>query len=174
MREPRIALIVAMAQNRCIGVNNAMPWHLPEDLKYFKRTTLGKPVIMGRKTFDSIGRPLPGRKNIVITRNPSWQFEGVEVVNGLDQGLLLAKAAARSAEVDEIMVIGGAQIYAAALPLAERMYITQVATSFEGDAFFPDFDQEAWRLAGSESHAADEHNTYGCRFQIWNRTAPLG
>lgn len=137
---PRLCLIVAQGENRAIGKDNRMPWHLPEDLQHFKRVTMGKPIIMGRKTFESIGRPLPGRTNIVITRQKDWQAEGVQAVASLEAAI--ERAAAEAPE--EIMVIGGAQIYQASLPLAERVYLTQVHETFEGDAFFPELD-DSWK-----------------------------
>ncbi|MYM63481.1 dihydrofolate reductase [Pseudomaricurvus sp. HS19] len=138
MNEAPVALIVAQAQNRVIGLNNAMPWHLPEDLRYFKQVTLGKPVIMGRKTFESIGRPLPGRHNIVITRQSDWQSEGVSVAGSLADAIALA----RQEQPEEVMVIGGGQIYAEALPLAKRVYLTRIGREFEGDAWFPELGSE--------------------------------
>lgn len=135
---PRLCLIVAQAENRAIGKDNQMPWHLPEDLQYFKRVTMGKPVIMGRKTFESIGRALPGRTNIVVTRQTDWHANGVQTVASLEAAIDLATAAS----TDEIMIIGGAQIYRAALPLVERIYLTQVHDSFDGDAFFPQLGPE--------------------------------
>lgn len=136
---PRLALIVAQAENRVIGLNNEMPWHLPEDLQYFKQVTLGKPIIMGRKTFESIGRPLPGRTNIVITRQTDWRADGAEVVGSLDEAIKKAS----QEKPEEIMVIGGAQIYEASLPLADRVYLTQVHQAFEGDTCFPELG-EGW------------------------------
>ena len=130
-----ISLIVAHDTQHVIGKDNAMPWHLPGDLQYFKAQTMGKPVIMGRKTFESIGRPLPGRRNIVITRNEGYAAEGVEVVHSLQAALALTAAA------PEQMVIGGEQIFTEALPLAERLYITHIDTSFDGDTFFPNYPQ---------------------------------
>ena len=119
-----LAVIVAVADNGVIGRNNSLPWHLPEDLRYFKRVTLGKPVVMGRKTFESIGRPLPGRANIVITRSHEWSVDGVSVVNSLDDALRLAADIAALDGADELMVIGGAEIYTNAIPLAQRLYLT--------------------------------------------------
>lgn len=130
-----ISLIVAHDAGRVIGKDNAMPWHLPGDLQYFKQQTMGKPVIMGRKTFESIGRPLPGRRNIVITRNEAYVVEGIEVVHSLQEALALA------ADAPEKMVIGGEQIFTEALPLAERLYITHINATFEGDTFFPAYPQ---------------------------------
>ena len=140
----KISLIVAVSRNGAIGLNNQLPWYLPEDLKYFKSVTMGKPLIMGRKTFDSIGRPLPGRANIVLTRDPQWTSDGVEVVQPVEQALVAAEIACEAADVDEIMVIGGEQIYRMTLDLADRIYLTQVDADVEGDAFFPDIDLNDW------------------------------
>lgn len=131
-----LSIIVAMTKDRVIGKDNQLPWHLSEDLKRFKKITMGHPIIMGRKTYDSIGRSLPGRENIVITRNPSYQAEGVTVVHSLDEAI-----ARRSAE-EELFVIGGAKIYQVAFPLVNRMYITFIEKPFEGDTFFPEFELE--------------------------------
>lgn len=150
---PVLALIVAVARNGCIGNGNKLPWYLPEDLKYFKAVTSGKPVIMGRNTFESLGRPLPNRTNIVITRNPAFSApEGVRVVHSLDEALKVAEAVAHVAGNDEIMVIGGAQIYAEALPRVQRMYLTEVDKTVEGDAFFPAFDRAQWREVARQAH----------------------
>ena len=132
-----ISLIVALDQNRVIGLNNAMPWHLPGELQYFKETTMGKPIIMGRKTFESIGRPLPGRRNIVITRNPQYDAQGIELAYSLEEAIKLA------GDVEEIMIIGGQQIFTESLPLADRLYITEIDYAFEGDTYFPDY--EGWQ-----------------------------
>ena len=140
----KISLIVAVSRNGAIGLNNQLPWYLPEDLKYFKSVTMGKPLIMGRKTFDSIGRPLPGRANIVLTRDPQWISDGVEVVQSVEQALLAGEIACEAADVDEIMVIGGEQIYRMTLDLADRIYLTQVDADVEGDAFFPNIDLNNW------------------------------
>jgi dihydrofolate reductase len=140
----KISLIVAVSRNGAIGLNNQLPWYLPDDLKYFKSVTMGKPLIMGRKTFDSIGRPLPGRANIVLTRDPQWTSDGVEVVQSVEQALVAGEIACEAADVDEIMVIGGEQIYRMTIDLADRIYLTQVDTDVEGDAFFPDIDLNNW------------------------------
>ena len=140
----KISLIVAVSRNGAIGLNNQLPWYLPEDLKYFKSVTMGKPLIMGRKTFDSIGRPLPGRANIVLTRDSRWTSDGVEVVQSVEQALVAGEIACEAADVDEIMVIGGEQIYRMTIDLADRIYLTQVDTDAEGDAFFPDIDLNNW------------------------------
>ena len=135
----KVALIVAVSENNVIGRDNQLPWHLPEDLQYFKSVTMGKPILMGRKTYDSIGRPLPGRANIVITRDPNWTAEGVIVVNSLEDAMAEGAQACNATESDEIMVIGGAQIYRDCLPIADKLYLTKVDAEIEGDAFFPIF-----------------------------------
>jgi dihydrofolate reductase len=152
-----------MDRNRLIGNRNRLPWHLPADLAHFKRVTMGKPVIMGRKTFESIGRPLPGRTNIVLTGSADFRAEGVQVANGLDQALGLAAGA------DEVMVIGGSMIYELVLPRADRLYLTHVECDCEGDAWFPDFDPGQWRITASEAHAADEKNPCEYRFVTYER-----
>lgn len=136
----RISIIVAMTRNRVIGLNNLMPWHLPADLKNFKKITLGSPIIMGRKTYESIGRPLPGRSNLIISRNLEFQPEGCLVFNNLDTALLTAGQIA-----EDVFVIGGADLYAALLPRAETLYITEIAHPFHGDTFFPEWQPEEWR-----------------------------
>jgi dihydrofolate reductase len=144
----RVSIVAALARNRAIGRNNGMPWRLPEDLKRFKRLTMGHAVIMGRKTFESIGSPLPGRDNIVITRSRDWSPAGCVVVDSLDAALA---AVDRSREA---FVIGGAQIYALALPLAQCLHMTEIARDFDGDVFFPEFDRAQWREISRERHAA--------------------
>ena len=142
----KLALIVAAAANNVIGCENRLPWHLPEDLKYFKATTMGKPIIMGRKTYDSIGRALPGRTNIVITRQQDWQAEGVLVAHDLDQAIELAEGVVTSAEVgiDEAVVIGGAEIYRASIKRAQKIYLTRIKKNFPGDAYFPELSPQEW------------------------------
>jgi dihydrofolate reductase len=164
-----LAIIVAVAENGVIGRHNALPWRLPEDLRYFKRVTMGKPIVMGRKTFESIGRPLPGRTNIVITRNPGFAAEGVEVVSSLQQALELAGDIARIDGSRELVVIGGAEIYAAALPQAHRLYITEVHASVEGDAFLPELDWSSWREVSRARHAAVEPNPFAYSFVVYER-----
>ncbi|MBY6190169.1 dihydrofolate reductase [Microbulbifer agarilyticus] len=154
-----IAMIVAMARNGAIGRENTLPWRISGDLQFFKRTTLGKPVVMGRKTFESIGRPLPGRQNIVITRNSAWRADGVEVVSSLEAAITLADAAAQQAGVAELMVIGGAEIYRQALPLAQRLYVTEVDADVDGDAFFPDIDK-TWKEVSRDCYPASERDEY--------------
>jgi dihydrofolate reductase len=144
---PLVSLIAALARNRVIGAGNRLPWHLPEDLKHFKRLTMGAPVIMGRKTHESIGKPLPGRRNIVVTRRPGARWDGCETAASLEAALALA------GDVPEVFVIGGAELYAAALPRADRMHLTLLDADYEGDARFPDFDPGDWRETAREPGA---------------------
>ncbi|WP_148253108.1 dihydrofolate reductase [Aidingimonas lacisalsi] len=148
-----IAMIAAMSRNRVIGIDGKLPWYLPEDLKFFKAITLGKPLVMGRKTFASIGRPLPGRLNIVVTRDESFSHDGVSVCHDLPSALKLADAQAIIDDTEEIMVMGGAQIYTQALPYAERLYLTEVDTELTGDTYFPQRSDAEWqevqRVAGT-------------------------
>lgn len=153
-----LSLIVAMDEDRVIGRDGAMPWHLPADLKHFKETTLGKPVIMGRKTFESIGRALPGRRNIVLSRNPEYGAEGCETVASLEDALALCAGA------DEVMVIGGEKVFAETLPLADRIYLTRVHGHFHGDTRFPAFDHDEWEVAHIHNRPADERNPYPLTF----------
>lgn len=146
-----LSLIVACANNHVIGRANRMPWHVPADLKYFKQTTLGKPVIMGRKTWDSIGRPLPGRLNLVVSHQSDLQLDGAEVCTSLEAAIERANSWAREQGVAELMLIGGEQLYRQALDRAERIYLTRVDLQPEGDAWFPELDMTQWELVGSNS-----------------------
>lgn len=159
-----LALIVARTRNGVIGRHNTMPWHLPEDLRYFKRVTLGKPVIMGRNTWESLGKPLPDRDNIVITRNPDFYADGATVVNDFETAVLLAETLANGRNCDEIMVIGGAQVYAEALPHVQRAYVTEIDADIEGDTFFPALPADDWQETARESHAACEKNPHPYSF----------
>ncbi|MEM9257472.1 MAG: dihydrofolate reductase [Pseudomonadota bacterium] len=141
----RLALIVASSENGVIGRGNALPWRIPEDLQYFKRVTMGKPVVMGRKTFESIGRPLPGRSNIVISRGADCSAQGVRVVASLEEAVRLAESIALVDGTEEAIVIGGAQIYALALDRVQRLYMTEVHAEFDGDTFLPDVNWGEWR-----------------------------
>ena len=161
----KLALIVAMASNRTIGRDNELPWRLPEDLKYFKSVTMGKPIVMGRKTFDSIGRPLPGRLNIVITRNAEWQHLGVKTASSLQKAVAIAVET--QPKIREVMVIGGAEIYRAAIELADRLYITRVQAQVEGDAFFPEYDEAAWREVSRQEPEVQGETPYF--FQVLER-----
>ncbi|UTA48117.1 type 3 dihydrofolate reductase [Simiduia sp. 21SJ11W-1] len=165
-----IALIVAMAENRTIGRDNQLPWHLPDDLAYFKRVTLGKPIIMGRKTYESIGRPLPGRANLVVTRQPGWAADGVTVCNSLEAAIAQARAQALAAGVDEVMVIGGSEIYAQALPEASRLYLTQVHAQIDGDAHFPPLDAGQWQQVSEDRRASSGSNPHDYSFIVLRRT----
>ena len=163
-----LSLIAALGENRVIGVDNSMPWHLPGDFKYFKATTLGKPIIMGRKTWDSLGRPLPGRLNLVVTRQADLQLEGAEVFTSLESAVARADEWAREQGVSEVMLIGGAQLYALGLAQADRLYLTRVALSPEGDAWFPEFDLAEWVMVSeSVNPAVDDKPAYS--FEVWER-----
>jgi dihydrofolate reductase len=165
----RIAMIWAMASNGVIGRQNKLPWHLPNDLKYFKRLTSGKTVIMGRKTYESIGRPLPNRINIVITRAKDFHAEGIKVVNSLPAALELAAAETLISGAEEVIVIGGAEIYKLCLPLAERLYVTLVHADVDGDARFPEWDRQAYQEIGREDFSADGPNPYDYSFVVFDK-----
>lgn len=170
----KCSLIVAMAENQTIGINNTLPWHLPHDLKYFKQVTMAKPIIMGRKTYESIGRPLPGRTNIVITRQTDYQADGILVVNSLQQALDKAEDVGFIHGHEEVMIIGGAEIYQQALLQADCLYITHVHANIEGDAFFPEVDWNDWQEFKREDHAADpageaQKNPYDYSFVVYDR-----
>lgn len=163
-----LVMIAALAENHVIGLDNKMPWHLPADLKHFKAMTLGKPIIMGRKTWDSLGRPLPGRLNLVVSRQPDLQLEGAKTFSSLDDALQRAEAWAREQGADEIMLIGGAQLYTQALDRAQRLYLTRIEASPEGDAFFPQFEENQWQRIENQAHpASGESPAY--RFETWTR-----
>lgn len=162
-----ISLIAAMDRNRLIGINNRMPWHLPADLAHFKSLTFGKPVVMGRKTFESIGKPLPGRTNIVLTRNPEISFDGVRCVDSFENAKTVVS------DADELMIIGGSTLYEILLPEAHRLYLTLVDARLEGDAWFPRIDYEEWVISKEEKYPADEKNNYNCSFITYDRKSPL-
>ena len=161
-----ISLIVAMDRNRVIGRDNTMLWHLSSDLQFFKRITMGKPVILGRRTHESIGRPLPGRTNIVVTRNPDYQSAGCIIVADLNA----AFAAAQSAE--EVMIAGGGMLYQQALAFAERIYLTEIDTEVTGDTYFPALDAEQWQECWREEFAADQHNAFAHTRRLLRRKDP--
>ena len=163
-----LSLIAALGENRVIGIDNSMPWHLPGDFKYFKATTLGKPIIMGRKTWDSLGRPLPGRLNIVVSRQAGLQLEGAEVYPSLESAVVRAQEWANQQGVDEVMLIGGAQLYAQGMAQADRLYLTRVALSPEGDAWFPEFDLTQWKLVSKIENPADDDKT-AYNFEVWEK-----
>lgn len=163
--KPILSLLVAADENHVIGRDNKLPWHLPNDLKYFKNLTWGMPILMGRKTFESIGKPLPGRKSIVITRNPDWQWEGVDVVHSVEEAI--AKAADH--DIKEIFVIGGAEIFATSFKQAHRIYLTRIHYTFDGDVYFPPISDAEWLLVKSHRSTKDEKNLYDHTFQVWER-----
>ena len=157
-----LSLIAAMDNNRLIGKNNGLPWHLPADLAYFKSVTMAKPIMMGRKTFDSIGRPLPGRQNIVLTRSDA-EIEGVTVVHSIKEAISAA------GDAEEVMVIGGSAIYELVLPEVQRMYLSFIDGEFEGDAWFPEFNDEDWEIIDEKEQEPDEKNGHACRFVTYQR-----
>ncbi|EEX34874.1 MULTISPECIES: type 3 dihydrofolate reductase [Vibrio] len=157
-----ISMIAAMAKDRVIGKDNQMPWHLPADFAWFKRCTMGKPVVMGRKTYESIGRPLPGRQNIVISRDANLAIEDVTTVTSIDDAI---KAAG---DVEEVMIIGGGAIYKACLPQADKLYVTYIDAQIEGDTQFPSWG-DMFKESHSENYAADEKNAYDMRFVVLER-----
>ena len=161
-RSPRISLLVAVASNGVIGRDGRMPWHLPEDLKRFKALTMGHAIVMGRKTFDSIGRLLPGRRSIIVTRQPGYRVDGATVVHSLDAAI------AAASDDDEVFVIGGGEIYAAALPLADRLHMTEIASSADGDVRFPPIDRSQWREVAREPHRSADGTAFD--FVIYDRS----
>ena len=162
----RISAIVAMANNRVIGKDNDIPWYLPADLKYFKKITLGHHIIMGRKCFDSIGRPLPKRTNVIVTRNPFYVSSGCLVTHSLEEALEVAEENHET----EAFIIGGAQIYELAMPIIDRLYLTEVDIEVSGDVLFPELDMEDWTLVSEEAHKADEKNEYDYVFKVLEKT----
>jgi dihydrofolate reductase len=158
-----ISMIVAMAANRVIGSNNKIPWRLPRDQQRFRAITMGKPIIMGRKTYESIGRPLPGRHNIVVSRNPDYQAQGCTAVHSPEAALLAASGA------EEVVVIGGAYLYEYFLPLSGRLYLTILEEKFTGDTFFPEFDSSEWHTTLVETHEPEEKNAHRYQFMILER-----
>lgn len=160
---PHIFLVVAMAENRVIGRNNDLPWRLPDDLRHFVALTRGKPIVMGRKNYESIGRALPNRKNIVMTRDTQWQASECVAVHDVEGAL------AAAAPADEVAIIGGAEIYAAFLPMADRIELTRVLATMEGDTFFPLFEGPKWALTARTHHPADAEHAYAMEFETWER-----
>ncbi len=158
-----VSIIVAMGRNRAIGRDNQLIWHLPADLKHFKETTMGKPVIMGRKTFESMGKALPGRTNVVVTRKTGFMAPGCLVAGSLGEALGLVS------REPEVFIAGGGEIYKQAIPLADRMYITIIDHDFDGDTFFPDFDAREWDIAEEKKHEPDERNKYPMVFRTYER-----
>jgi len=163
MSSLQITLIVAASTNNAIGKNNKMLWHLPDDFKYFKKNTIEHSVVMGRKTFESIGKPLHERRNIVLTRNQDWQAEDVDSANALEEVLTYCR------DERQIFIIGGADIYKQFLPLATRVLLTRVHAELDGDAFFPELIEQQWTLTSKEEHPKDEKHAYDFTFEVWDR-----
>lgn len=160
-----ISILVAIAENGAIGKENKLLWHLPNDMRFFKNLTWGGVVIMGRKTFDSIGKPLPGRVNVVITSNAEWKMEGVQTASSIENALALAK----QTNCKEVFIIGGGEIYKQTFSLAKKMYITRVHHSFDADTFFPDYDKEEWKITDKLDFFIDEKHQYNYSFETWIR-----
>ena len=160
-----ISLVVAASKNNAIGKDNKLLWRLPNDMKYFKNITWGMPVVMGRKSFESLGKPLKGRKNIIITRQANWNMEGTIPAKSLDDAQFLVK----NMDVKEMMVIGGGEIFRMAFEKAKRIYITRVNEELEGDTYFPVIDPKVWKLVSQKDHEADEKNKFAHSFQVWER-----
>jgi dihydrofolate reductase len=161
-KNPKISAILAMSENRAIGIKNQLPWHLPADLKHFKTITSGHPVLMGRKTYESIGRPLPNRSNIIITRNANFQAPGCLVVQTIEQVMQQAN----EINCDEFFIIGGAEVYKQFMPYIDRIYLTIVHTIVEGDAYFPELNPSEWQEKEKVRHQADENNSYDYSFIV--------
>lgn len=161
----RLSFVAAASENNVIGYHNALPWNLPNDLKFFKNTTWGMPVIMGRKTFEAFKKMIKGRICIVITRNADFHAEGVTIVADVKAAVEKAK----EADVTEAFIIGGGEIYKESLPIADRIYLTRVHASFEGDAFFPEIDPKEWTLSSNKDFTMDEKHAYAYSFQVWDR-----
>jgi dihydrofolate reductase len=161
--KPLISAVVAMARDGVIGRDNAMPWHLPDDLKRFKQLTMGKPMLMGRKTFEAIGKPLPGRTSLVLTRDPSWQAKDVIAVRSVDEAL------AKVGDVPELCIVGGAEIYKLTLPITQRIHLTRIHANIPGDAVFPAIDTSQWRETERVEHPADERHAYAMTFSTLER-----
>jgi len=162
---PRLSIVVAVARNGVIGRENGLPWHLPADLRHFKALTMGKPMLMGRRTWESLPGLLPGRPHIVLTGTRGYRAEGAQVVHSLEEAL------ATAGDAEEVMVIGGASLYAQALPLAQRLHLTEIDADVEGDTRFPQFDRDAWREVSREAFSADQSNRYDYRFLTYERKA---
>ena len=163
MSDTQITLIVAAAENNAIGKNNQMPWHLPNDFKYFKKNTLGHSVVMGRKTFESIGKPLIDRRNIILTRNLNYTHEDVDVANSVQEVLNYCR------DEREIFIIGGAEIYKQTLPFANTVLLTRVHTNIDGDAYFPELLDHEWKLVRAERHEKDDKHAYNYTFEVYER-----
>lgn len=163
----RLSMIAAMAHQRVIGKDQKMPWQLPADLAFFKKTTMGCPILMGRKTYESIGRPLPGRLNLVVTRNPTLQIDGCEVVTSLEDAMVVAQE--KSGDSEEVFITGGSHLYRSFLEQADRLYLTMIDAELEGDTFFPDYSILKWQEIERVEHLADEKNAYNYAFVTLDR-----
>ncbi|MEK6663600.1 MAG: dihydrofolate reductase [Pseudomonadota bacterium] len=163
MSDSRISIISAMAANRAIGIRNTLPWQLPEDLKHFKALTMGHHIVMGRKTYDSIGKPLPGRDTVIVTRNADYAVPGCLAVNSLDAALTVSHGDA------EVFFVGGAELYRQALAIAHRIYLTEIQRVFDGDAFFPEFDKSQWIETTRDKHRTEGPNGFEYHFVIYDR-----
>jgi len=161
--EPRISIIVAMAKNRVIGADNGIPWHLPNELKLFKSVTMGHHIVMGRRTYESINRLLPGRTTVIVTRQPGYRVSGAKIAHGLEDAIAACDAD------DEIFVIGGAELFKSALPIADRIYLTTVDAEPAGDTLMPEFDLGKWRETSSQSYPADNGHRHAYRFAVYDR-----
>ena len=159
----KVSLIVAMANNRVIGINNTLPWHLPADLKHFKALTMGHHILMGRKTYESIGKPLPGRTSVVITRNPNYIANGVTITHTLEDAIAMC------GDDSEIFIIGGAELYCQAIQLADRIYLTEIELEITGDAHFTELNKDVWQEIERISHAPDEKNLHWYHFLIYDK-----
>jgi dihydrofolate reductase len=160
-----ISHLVAASLNNVIGKDNKIPWHLPNDLKFFKNQTWGMPVVMGRKTYESLDKPLPGRINIVVTKKPDWKRDDVITVNTIDDGIRKAC----DTDCKEVFIIGGGEIFKQSMEIANRLFITRIDTTIEGDTFYPDFDKTKWKLISADPHTKDEKHAFAYTFQLWER-----
>ena len=165
----RIAMIAAVAENRVIGADQSIPWRIPSDMAFFKRSTMGKPIVMGRKQFETVGKPLPGRTNIVVTRQAGYAPDGVIVMDDLDQAIARARAIAEADGVDEVMIVGGGEIYRQAMPLADRLYISHVALSPMGNVTFPPIDANDWKVVDEPEIAPSERDAAAFRVKVYER-----
>lgn len=160
-----LSIIVAASENNVIGINNHLPWHLPVDMKYFKDTTMGKPIVMGRKSFEELGKVLPGRPNIMITRQENYSAPNLYIVPSLEAGIEKAKTFG----TEEIFITGGGEIFKIAIKIVDRLYLTRVHATVEGDTYFPEFDEREWDLVKNDRHEIDEKHKYALTFQVWDR-----
>lgn len=168
-----VAMIAAVAENRVIGKAGGLPWRIPSDMAFFRRTTMGKPIVMGRKQFETVGKPLPGRTNIVVSRQPGYQPDGVLVIDDLAAAVEHAKVIAKADSIDEVVVIGGGEIYRAAMPHADRLYISHVAMAPDGDVLFPLIDPGEWKVIAEPEPPADPRDEASYAVKLYERWNPL-